>query len=305
MLLETPTVPIGSYLAAPPRLLHRLDARVKQAWLLALLLLPGQLCLSAKLACAAAVALATLASLPRRDAAQQLGSLAALCLLLFVLTALGADSVPPVTTVRAPPPALQGLPPLAAPPGGYSYVLLALGPLRVTRRGAALAASATSLAFCALQGSRLCLCTTPPEALAAALAWVTSPLRAVPALRPLVDEAALTLLLALRFCSLVFEQARNLALSVACRGIDWVALGASGGTDVALALGGRLASNLQEEARQIANAMLARGYRGPEQAREALRYSAPLGLRAADYCALLLLATLCTAVAGGAWVKVT
>ena len=214
------------------------------------------------------------------------------------------SSVPPLAQARSPPPALQGLPTLAPPPGGYSYVLIAWGPARVTRRGVQLAATAASFAFCALQGSRLCLCTTPPEALAAAVAWAASPLRALPTLRPLVDEAALALLLALRFCSLVFEQARNLALAVACRGVDWAALGAGGGLEVALQLSARLMANLQAESRQITEAMLARGYRGPEQAREALRYAAPFRLRAADIAALAVLATLCAAVAGGLWAKV-
>jgi hypothetical protein len=94
-LLATPTVPLGSYVE-PPRLLHRLDARVKQAWLLALLLLPGQLCLPAKLCCVLLVAAATAATLPTRDAAEQLGALSALCLLLFALTALGADGCAPL-----------------------------------------------------------------------------------------------------------------------------------------------------------------------------------------------------------------
>ena len=37
------------------------------------------------------------------------------------------------------------------------------------------------------------------------------------------DSAGLTLLLSLRFMSLVFEEARNIALGLAARNIDWKA----------------------------------------------------------------------------------
>lgn len=123
-LLSTPTVPIGcvtrvatlllqlaaacaccrcaggssrvarvrsSYVATPAGVLHGLDPRVKQAWLLALLLLPGKLALPGKGAMCAAVAALTMASLPRGVWGQQLRTLALLCALLFLFTALGAD----------------------------------------------------------------------------------------------------------------------------------------------------------------------------------------------------------------------
>ena len=38
--LELPAVPIGSYVSSPVSPFHGLDPRVKQAWLVALLLLP-------------------------------------------------------------------------------------------------------------------------------------------------------------------------------------------------------------------------------------------------------------------------
>ena len=110
-LLASPTVPIGcvtpapgasaalthrrcvrrSYVEAPASALHALDPRVKQLWLLALLLLPGKLALSAKFALAAALAAVTAAALPRRVWAPQLRMLGGLCALLFVFTALGTD----------------------------------------------------------------------------------------------------------------------------------------------------------------------------------------------------------------------
>ncbi len=64
---------------------------MKQAWLLALLLLPGKLLLPAKLALAAALAATSASALPRRVWEPQLRMLAGLCALLFVFTALGTD----------------------------------------------------------------------------------------------------------------------------------------------------------------------------------------------------------------------
>jgi energy-coupling factor transporter transmembrane protein EcfT len=75
----------------PASFLHRLDPRVKQAWLLLLLLLPGKLALPAKLGLAAALSLLSVACLPRRVWAPQLSGLVALCGLLFVFGALGTD----------------------------------------------------------------------------------------------------------------------------------------------------------------------------------------------------------------------
>jgi energy-coupling factor transporter transmembrane protein EcfT len=181
-------------------------------------------------------------------------------------------SVPPLTQPRLPSGALEALPSLRA--GGYSYVLFKLGPLQATRRGVALAASASALTFCLLQSAHLCLCTTTPEALAAGLSAALSPLRRCGAAgRAAADEAVLTLLLSVRFCALVFEQGRNLALGLAVRGIDWAALGAMGAADVVASLLGRLLAELFATAAQIADAMRARGYAGPAQAHAALQVS--------------------------------
>ena len=186
-------------------------------------------------------------------------------------------SVAPLTQLRMPGPAVDAsLPPLppAALGSAYSYVLLHLGPLHVTRRGASFAASAACLTFTLLQSARLVLSTTPPEGLAAGLAWAAVPLRWCPPLRRGVDEAILGLLLALRFCSLVFEEARNLALALATRGVDWAAMGPVGSLETALALMARLMGALFANAAQIADAMRARGFRDAAQARAALQVRA-------------------------------
>ena len=79
-----------------------------------------------------------------------------------------------------------------------------------------------------------------------------------------VDELALTLLLSLRFVALVFEEARNIALAVLARGVDWRALGAAGSASAGGAAFSRLADNLFMASERIAEAMVARGFRGPD-----------------------------------------
>ena len=72
----------------------------------------------------------------------------------------------------------------------------------------------------------------------------------------------LTLLLALRFMSLVFEEIRNLGLGLAARGVKWNGLGPTGALGVLIRLVGRLFSNLMQRSGSIAEAMCARGFVG-------------------------------------------
>jgi energy-coupling factor transporter transmembrane protein EcfT len=58
------------------------------------------------------------------------------------------------------------------------------------------------------------------------------------------QEIALTLLLSLRFMSLVFEESRNLSLGLAARGVDWAAQGTGGSLNLAGRLCLRLFGNL-------------------------------------------------------------
>lgn len=51
-------------------------------------------------------------------------------------------------------------------------------------------------------------------------------------LRAPIDEVALTLLLSLRFMSIVFDEVRNLALGLAARGVPWRELPSGGGVQV-------------------------------------------------------------------------
>ena len=81
----------------------------------------------------------------------QLMQLGALCAFLFVLTACAADAVPAVSSVRAPPPDLEGLLALPAASQAYQYVLFKLGPATITRRSVALACNTATLSFSMLQ----------------------------------------------------------------------------------------------------------------------------------------------------------
>eukprot|EP00850_Spirogloea_muscicola_P000927 SM000003S11172 [mRNA] locus=s3:1368310:1370902:- [translate_table: standard] len=355
--------PSGS--AVGPRKIGR-DAHVKggrrekKVWLLALVVLPARAGLGVRAGLVALLAGLTAAALPR-DLWQvisppaalpsdvvlslstvcddQLSRMAILCCYLFALVALGSDGVAPLVQARCPPPAADGLP--ALPPalgggGGYKYVLLAAGPLHVTRRGVALAGSSACLTFTvrplppaqpALQSAALCLTTTPPEQLVASLAWFAAPLRAAGA--P-VGEAVLTLLLSLRFVGLVFDEARSLALGVAARGIAWRRLKLMGTLDGALPicqhlsrikskyvigyrqltvklgivlcavfflLFRRLFQNLFAHSDNISQAMLARGYGGDAERHRVHFLSRLGGLQPSDWAALAALAILVVLVA--------
>lgn len=212
----------------------------------------------------------TMLTLPPRLWASQIKRLAFICTLIFVFTALGSDGVPPVLQPRSPPPALESLPVLPPSPGGYSYVVFHVGFITITRRSINLAITASTLTFTALQAASLVLITTRAEEMAMALKIWLSPL-ALLGVR--TQEVALTLLLSLRFMSLVWEEARNLCLGLAARGVDWRAQGVGGSLAMAAKLCARLFANLFNRAENISQAMVARGFRGPEEHRLYLMHS--------------------------------
>jgi len=255
--LELPTVPIGSFVSSPTSMLHRMDPRIKQAWLAALLVLPAGGDVSDKLMTCAALTAASAAALPRRVWRPQLTSLITVCGVFFVLVAIGADSVAPVVSAREPPASLEGLDGLPDLPSAYRYVLFHVGPLQLTRKGINLAVTSSTLTFTVLQSAHLALCVTTPEAMASGLRWYLAPLRA---LRVPVDEVIFTLLLSLRFTSIVFEEVRNLSLGLAARGVDWRALGWRGSVDVGSRLLTRLLDALFANAAAIGDAVTSRGY---------------------------------------------
>ncbi len=209
---------------------------------------------------AATIAAVTMLNFPRRLWESQLKRLAFICALIFLFTGLGADGVPPLLQTRAPPPLIDGLPP--GPTTEYNYVVFHIGFITITRRSINLAITAATLTFSALQSASLCLVTTPGEEMALALQRWLTPLRwiGVP-----TKEISMTLLLSLRFMSLVFEEVRNLCLGLAARGVDWKAQGGRGSLQMAIKLCVRLFGNLFQRSENIAQAMVVRGFMGPEQ----------------------------------------
>lgn len=71
----------------------------------------------------------------------------------------------------------------------------------------------------------------------------------------------------------VFEECRNLCLGLASRGINWRALGAREVLHILLGMATRLFANLMARCDNIAVAMRARGFRGPQA--HALHLGAP------------------------------
>ncbi|KAL0050131.1 hypothetical protein WJX82_004900 [Trebouxia sp. C0006] len=251
-ILKTSDVPYSSYVPEPRTFLHSVSAVVKEIWLLALLVYMARASAVMRLSIAAGCALLTAIALPPRLWKPQLRRLGLLALLLFVFTAIGSDGVPPMLQQRHPPTALEGLPGMPRPAQSYRYVILHLWIITITRRSISLGIAAASLTFVAFQSASLCLTCTPAEELAVALRTLLRPLAI---LRVPVNEIGLTLLLSLRFMSLVFEEVRNLSLGLAARGIDWNGLGPAGGIQVLIRLGGRLFSNLMQRSDSIAQAM--------------------------------------------------
>jgi energy-coupling factor transporter transmembrane protein EcfT len=202
IIIPIPSSHHSSYVPEPVTLLHRVHARAKLLLLVATLLLSARSPPLARAGLGAAVALVTAATLPARLARPQLARVAKVAAFLFVLTAIGAEGVPPVLQPRGAPAdvaGLGGVPPLtplrgvaAGVSGGsgggggvlsslsallppYSYVLFHALFITVTRRSVALATSAAATAVVALQGSSLVLTTTPAEEAALALCTPPSP----------------------------------------------------------------------------------------------------------------------------------
>ena len=259
--LELPTVPIGQYVASPTSYLHKLDSRLKQAWLVALLLCPSMANEPVERVCVCLfLVLASASSLPRKVWGSHTRNLGVLALALFVFAAIGSDGVPLLTQPREPAAALEGLENVEgiALLTSYKYAILNFGPIHVTRRGVTIATNAACVTFTALQSAHMALCTTTPESLAFAMRWYLTPLKKV--FKVETDEIVFTLLLALRFTSIVFEETRNLSLGLASRGLDWKNLGFRGSIDVFMQLLARLMDSLFANAKAISEAAESRGY---------------------------------------------
>lgn len=267
-ILTISDVPYSSYVPQPFTFLHAVSAEAKQVWMVGVLVIMSRASIPMRLFIVSVVSLLTIAALPRRMWRPQLTRLAVLCALIFTFTASGSDAAPPILSDRAPL-SVTGDSILSNSPGSmtevyrssYRYVILWLGPFTVTKRSLSLAVTLAGLTFVALQSASLALITTPPERMAGAIGKAIAPLGmiGVP-----VHELLLTVLLALRFMATVFDEARNLCLGLASRGINWSLLGTRGTLALALRTGSRLFNNLLARSDAIANAMVARGFVGPQ-----------------------------------------
>jgi energy-coupling factor transport system permease protein len=277
------SLPLGLYLEQPVTWLHRIDPRVKIAWLLSFLFatilanVPCRLTLVGLL-----ITIALTARIPWRALKQQLGFVLMFGGLLFVASILLPDST---TTLQQP-----RLPAEAVVATNYQFVLFQFKQsfinLLVTRKSLNLGIYSSTLLFTLIYSATIFLLTTAPEEVTAGLEKLLQPLKFF---RVPVTEIALTLTLALRFIPLVLEEIQNLVRSIATRGINWKKLGIKNSAKVWMIVSEKFLENLLMRAEQIAIAMQLRGFTTPNEHQvewQQLR----LGTR--DVIALTLLAVL-------------
>lgn len=252
------SLPIGLYLENPFTWLHRLDPRVKLAWLLSFLLAPILSTPEWRLVLVGLLMILTLISqIPLRVWKQQTGWLLILTLLILIITTLSPDGLAVSSQPRLPESDLS-LP----QPGDYSYVLVDKGRLFITRRSLELGIRISTLIFILIYSINLYLLTTAPEEITAGLDELFSPLRRfkIP-----ITEILLTLTLSLRFIALVLEEIQNLMRSIRTRAINWKKLGIKKSLQVWLVVVEKLFENLLMRAEEIAIAMEVRGFISPNK----------------------------------------
>ena len=282
------SLPIGSYLEQPVTWLHKIDPRVKLAWLMTFLIAPLLSNPFWRLGLAASLILLTaIAGIPFRVWRKQIGWLLLLCLFMFLLSSIAPDSLAAKHQPRLPE-FCANAPNLTSElakegtnvvdkcesnlpqPTSYRYVYLdqpgfAFIPrIVVTRRSLDVAVRISTLIFTLIYSTSLYLLTTAPEEITAGLEDLMSPLRR---LNLPVAEITLTLTLSLRFIPLVLEEVQNLVRSIRTRAIDWKKLGVRRSAQLWLIVSEKLLENLFLRAEQIATAMDVRGFTSPNEHR--------------------------------------
>lgn len=291
------SLPLGLYLEQPVTWLHRLDPRVKLAWLMSFLAIPLLANPWLRLWLVVVLILITLAArVPLRVWKQQMGWLLLLSFFVLLLTAVAPDAMGAEHQPRLPANELafaQGqikptpqLEPALPQPTAYRYVLFAQKPITITRRSLDLAVRVSTLLFTLIYSTNLFLLTTAPEEITAGLEDLMQPLRR---LGLPVTEIALTLTLSLRFIPLVLEEVQNLVRSIQTRAINWKKLGLRGAAQIWLIVAERLLENLLLRAEQIASAMKVRGFTSPNQ--HQVQWHS-LALQRRDWISLVVLALL-------------
>ena len=256
-LLDMSSVPYATHVPKPVTFLHRIHPILKLMWIVGVLWMVSKSSMTMRGILSSVIALVSIWALPERLWRPQLTRVGFVSMLVFVLTACGSDGARPIVSPRGPELGLEELVVTGAP--NYKYTLLNLGVFSVTKRSLSLALTLFSLTFITIQTASLCLVSTAPEKLAHALRQCISPLSllGIP-----VNHLHLMLLLSLRFMSTVFEEARNLLLAVAARGIDWSMLGGLGTFNVVIRTATKLFKTLLQRSDSIATAMIARGFEG-------------------------------------------
>ena len=301
------SLPIGSYLEQPVTWLHRIDPRVKLAWLMTFLIAPLLSNPFWRIGLAASLILLTVAArIPFRVWSKQMGWLLLLCFFMFLFASISPDSLAVKHSPRMPTFCADGAlidtatnEELAADTSkcsttlpnatDYQYVLfdnpkfLLLPRLRITRRSLDLAVRISTLIFTLIYSTSLYLLTTAPEEITEGLDDLMSPLRR---LNLPISEIVLTLTLSLRFIPLVLEEVQNLVRSVRTRAINWKKLGVRRSAQLWLIVSEKLLENLLLRAEQIAVAMDVRGFTTPNEHRVQWHQ---LKLRLRDWVALGIL----------------
>jgi energy-coupling factor transport system permease protein len=266
------SLPLGLYLEQPQTWLHKLDPRVKFAWLLSFLTSYSLASNYWRVFLVIILIVATLiARVPLRVWRQQMGWLLTLSFLVLAITAISPDGLdityqprlPPseqVLSTKAPPTTQS----VSTQPKEYSYVLFHQGPVRITRRSLGLAISLSTIVFTLIYSTNLFLLTSAPEEITSGIESLMQPLKRF---KLPITELTLTLTLSLRFIPLVLEEIQNLVRSVMTRAINWKKLGWKGGIKVWLIVIERLLENLLLRAEQMANAMIVRGFTSPSEHR--------------------------------------
>lgn len=266
------SLPLGLYLEKPFTWLHKLDPRVKLAWLMSFLFAPILANPMLRILLVALLILITFTTgIPWRVWRQQIGWLLTLSFLVLILGAISPDTLGVDHQPRLPPAEIElnSESPTQSikqnyPASDYQYILFQQGPVTVTRRSLDLAVRLSTILFTLLHSTNLYLLTTAPEEITASIESLMRPLRrfSLP-----VTEITLTLTLSLRFIPLVLEEVQNLIRSVRTRAINWKKLGLKGSVRVWLMVAERLLENLLLRADQMANAMMVRGFTSPNKHR--------------------------------------
>ena len=292
------SLPIGLYLEQPETWLHKLDPRVKFAWLMSFLTTYIFANNQWRLLLVVLLILATLtARIPRRVWRQQMGWLLTICFLVLLIASISPDGLAVKYQPRLPANQQELYPlskqknivkkpsqsPTVSPSANsvstnksveyqqrYDYILLEIGPIfgigtiKVTRYSFDLAVRLSTIFFTVIYGTTLYLLTTATEEITAGIESLMQPLRK---LKLPITEIALTLTLSLRFIPLVLEEIQNLIRSIVTRAINWRKLGWKGAVKVWLMVTEKLLENLFLRAEQMAGAMVARGFTSPNQHR--------------------------------------